>query len=319
MSALRILTVFLAGCGFLLLPDQFTTATESRAMKRDVPSLIFLKPEMHLTQGKPQDVNGGNGEIKLGDKGRSSTTRPTTSFPELHGRDGAPMMLVPAGEFIMGSDRGDEDEAPIHRVYLNAFYIDKFEVTNARFAKYVEAIQSEPPWGFSDKDTPVVHADRPVRWVSWMDAMGYCLWVGKRLPTEAEWEKAARGTDERVYPWGNDPPTPVHAVYGLKEGGAETVSVIGNHHMGQSPYGVQDLAGNLYEWVMDWYAEDFYSSFINSPAINPRGPSEGTAKVQRGGSYINTPYRLRSSFRTKGDPTEQDPNVGFRCAQSIPK
>lgn len=309
MGALRILTVCLACWGFLFLPDGFATAAESRA----------VKPETLLVQGKPQDLNGANGETKSGDKGKSSTNRSAVSFPELHGKDGAPMMLVPAGEFIMGSDRGDEDEAPVHRVYLNTFYIDKFEVTNARFAKYVEAIQSEPPWGFSDKETPVVHADRPVRWVSWMDAMGYCLWVGKRLPTEAEWEKAARGTDERLYPWGNDPPTPVHAVYGLKEGGAETVSVIGDHHMGQSPYGVQDLAGNLYEWVMDWYAEDFYSSFINNPAINPRGPSEGTAKVQRGGSYINTPYRLRSSFRTKGDPTEQDPNVGFRCAQGVPK
>lgn len=319
MGALRILAVFFAGWNFLFLPDQFSTATESRAVQPSVPSLIMQKPEMLLAQGKPQDFNGTNGETKPGDKGKSATNRSAGSFPELYGKDGAPMMLVPAGEFIMGSDRGDEDEAPVHRVYLNAFYIDKFEVTNARFAKYVEAIQSEPPWGFSDKETPVVHADRPVRWVSWMDAMGYCLWVGKRLPTEAEWEKAARGTDERVYPWGNDPPTPVHAVYGLKEGGAETVSVIGNHHMGQSPYGVQDLAGNLYEWVMDWYAEDFYSSFLNSPAINPRGPGEGTAKVQRGGSYINTPYRLRSSFRTKGDPTEQDPNVGFRCAQAIPK
>ena len=319
MTALRILTVFFAGWGFLFLPDQFAAATESRVVKPDVPALLFLKPETRLAQGKPQDLNGTNGETKPGDKGKPATNRPAGSFPEFYGKDGAPMLLVPAGEFIMGSDRGDEDEAPVHRVYLNAFYIDKFEVTNARFAKYVEAIQSEPPWGFSDKETPLVHADRPVRWVSWMDAVGYCLWVGKRLPTEAEWEKAARGTDERVYPWGNDPPTPVHAVYGLKEGGAEAVSVIGDHHMGQSPYGVQDLAGNLYEWVMDWYAEDFYSSFINSPAINPRGPSEGTAKVQRGGSYINTPYRLRSSFRTKGESSEQDPNVGFRCAQGVPK
>ncbi|HMS82483.1 MAG TPA: formylglycine-generating enzyme family protein [Nitrospira sp.] len=319
MTALRIFTLLLIGWGFLFLPDRFATAIERRGVKPDAPSRITPKPETLLTQGKPSDINGANGETKPGDKGKPATNRPPVSFPELHGKDGAPMMLVPSSEFIMGSDQGDEDEAPVHRVYLNAFYIDKFEVTNARFAKYVEAIQSEPPWGFSDKETPVVHADRPVRWVSWMDAMGYCLWVGKRLPTEAEWEKAARGTDERMYPWGNDPPTPVHAVYGLKEGGAETVSVIGNHHMGQSPYGVQDLAGNLYEWVMDWYAEDFYSSFINSPAINPRGPTEGTAKVQRGGSYINAPYRLRSSFRTKGDPTEQDPNVGFRCAQGIPK
>jgi formylglycine-generating enzyme required for sulfatase activity len=234
---------------------------------------------------------------------------------EIVGKDGAPMVLIPAGEFTMGSDKGDDDEQPIHKVFLDSFYIDKFEVTNARFAKFVEAIQSEPPWGFADKETPVVRPDQPVRWVNWMDAIGYCLWTGKRLPTEAEWEKAARGPDARVYPWGNDPPTPLHAVFGLKEG-SDTVSAIGNRDKGKSPYGVHDLAGNLYEWTTDWYDEEFYSK---NPAINPRGPSEGTAKVQRGGSYINGAYRLRSSFRTKGDPTEHDPNVGFRCAQDLPK
>ncbi|SPP64494.1 SUMF1/EgtB/PvdO family nonheme iron enzyme [Nitrospira lenta] len=250
----------------------------------------------------------------------SALPKPTAPLPpEIAGKDGAAMVLVTASEFTMGSDKGDDDESPVHRVYVDTFYLDKFEVTNGRFAKFVEAIQSEPPWGFSDKDTPVTHADRPVRWVSWMDAMGYCLWAGKRLPTEAEWEKAARGTDGRVYPWGNEVPTAAHAVFGLKEGGGETVSPIGNRDKGKSAYGAHDLAGNLYEWVMDWYAEDFYANFAKNPAINPRGPIEGTAKVQRGGSYINNPYRLRSSFRTKGDPTEQDPNVGFRCAQEVPK
>jgi len=246
------------------------------------------------------------------------TSKPpsTVQLPaEITGKDGIPMVLVPAGEFIMGSDKGDDDEQPIHRVFLDSFYMDKFEVTNGRFAKFVEAIQIEPPWGFADKETPVVHSDRPVRWVNWMEAMGYCLWAGKRLPSEAEWEKAARGTDGRIYPWGNDQPTAAHAVFGLKEG-ADTISLIGNRDKGKSPYGVHDLAGNLYEWVTDWYDEEFYTK---NPTINPRGPVEGTAKVQRGGSYINNPYRLRSSFRTKGDPTEHDPNVGFRCAQDAPK
>jgi formylglycine-generating enzyme len=224
------------------------------------------------------------------------------------------MVLVPGGEFTMGSGQGDDDEQPLHRVVLDSFYLDTFEVTNGRFAKFVEAIQSEPPWGFADQETPVVHADRPVRWVNWMEALGYCLWAGKRLPTEAEWEKAARGTDGRVYPWGNDPPTAAHAVFGLQEG-AETVSPIGNRDKGTSPYGVHDLAGNLYEWVTDWYDEEFYTQ---TPSSNPRGPGEGTAKVQRGGSYINQPYRLRAAFRTKGDPTEHDPHVGFRCAQDAP-
>jgi formylglycine-generating enzyme required for sulfatase activity len=224
------------------------------------------------------------------------------------------MVLVPAGEFTMGSDEGDDDEQPLHRVVLDSFYLDTFEVTNGRFAKFVAAIQSEPPWGFADQETPVIQAERPVRWVNWMEALGYCLWAGKRLPTEAEWEKAARGTDGRTYPWGNDPPTAAHAVFGLTEGD-ETVSPIGHRTLGSSPYGVHDLAGNLYEWVTDWYDEEFYT---RQPTRNPRGPGEGTTKVQRGGSYINGPYRLRAAFRTKGDPTEHDPHVGFRCAQDAP-
>ena len=224
------------------------------------------------------------------------------------------MVLVPVGEFTMGSEQGDTDEQPVHRVFLDSFYVDAFEVTNGRFAKFVAAIQSEPPWGFADQETPVLHAEQPVRWVNWLEATGYCLWAGKRLPTEAEWEKAARGTDGRIYPWGNEPPISAQAVFGLNEG-AETVSPIGNRELGRSPYGVHDLAGNLYEWVADWYDEAVYTT---NPTINPRGPVEGAAKVQRGGSYLNNPYRLRAAFRSKGDPTEHAPNVGFRCAQDAP-
>lgn len=280
-----------------------------------IPAPAPAKPRAPENEGKP------SGKAPSQANGGAASKPVVIPQPpaEITGKDGAPMVLVPAGEFVMGSDKGDDDEQPIHRAFLDSFYLDKFEVTNGRFAKFVEAVQIEPPWGFKDKDTPVTDADRPVRWVNWMDAMGYCLWAGKRLPTEAEWEKAARGADGRPYPWGSDLPTPAHAVFGLKEGGADTISPIGNRDKGKSPYGVHDLAGNLYEWVTDWYADDYYANFSKNPAINPRGPSEGTDKVQRGGSYINSPYRLRSSFRTKGDPTEQDPNVGFRCAQDAPK
>jgi formylglycine-generating enzyme required for sulfatase activity len=320
-QAIRIVLIA-AVLGWML--PYLALARDSRLVRQGpvpTPSARMAKSDSLTT---PQKSHAPDGESRSTDKakllGHGGAAHHPASFPhEIIGRDGAPMVLVPAGEFTMGSDKGDEDELPVHHAVLNAYYIDKFEVTNGRFAKFVEAIHSEPPWGFADKDTPVVHADRPVRWVNWMDAMGYCLWAGKRLPTEAEWEKAARGTDGRVYPWGNDLPTPVHAVYGLKEGGEETISIIGDRDKGQSPYGAHDLAGNLYEWVMDWYAEDYYLNFAGSPAMNPRGPAEGTAKVQRGGSYVNSPYRLRSSFRTKGDPTEQDPNVGFRCAQDVPK
>lgn len=310
--------------------SHFALAGDSRLARQEFVPADSTRMAKSGLLAAPHIVNalpGSDGEFRAGNKVKSVAnggaphhSGPSPHIPhEMIGKDGAPMVLVPAGEFAMGSDKGDEDEFPVHRVNLNAFYIDKFEVTNGRFAKFVDAIQSEPPWGFADKDTPVTSADRPVRWVSWMDAMGYCLWAGKRLPTEAEWEKAARGTDGRIYPWGNDQPTPVHAVYGLKEGGEETISEIGARDKGRSPYGAYDLAGNLYEWVMDWYAEDYYLNFAANPAVNPRGPIEGSVKVQRGGSYINSPYRLRSSFRTKGEPAEQDPNVGFRCAQDVPK
>jgi formylglycine-generating enzyme required for sulfatase activity len=259
---------------------------------------------------------------KSGEKPRRPAHRnpakPGAPLPQLPatitGQDGAPMVLVPAGEFTMGSDEGDDDEQPVHRVVLDSFYLDTFEVTNGRFAKFVAAIQSEPPWGFADQETPVVDAERPVRWVNWLEATGYCLWAGKRLPTEAEWEKAARGPEGRVYPWGNDPPTAAQAGFGLKEGD-ETVAPVGDHPQGRSLYGAQDLAGNLYEWVRDWYDDAFYAA---APTRNPRGPVVGTTKVQRGGSYINSPYRLRAAFRTKADPTEHDPHVGFRCAQDAP-
>jgi sulfatase modifying factor 1 len=305
----------------LPVPPQAPAVPKQHAQDAEMKPPV--KSPALLQEGKEQPPSVTPGPVKPPTKAthppNGNTPPKAATMPqppgEIVGKDGAPMVLIPVGEFTMGSDKGDDDEQPIHKVFLDSFYIDKFEVTNGRFAKFVEAIQSEPPWGFADKETPVIRPDQPVRWVNWMEAIGYCLWAGKRLPTEAEWEKAARGPDGRVYPWGNDTPTPAHAVFGLKEG-TDTVSAIGNRDKGKSPYGVHDLAGNLYEWTTDWYDEEFYSK---NPAINPKGPLEGTAKVQRGGSYINGAYRLRSSFRTKGDPTEHDPNVGFRCAEDVPK
>jgi len=177
----------------------------------------------------------------------------------------------------MGSEQGDDDEQPVHRVYLDRFYLDTLEVTNGRFAKFVAAIQSEPPWGFADHETPVLHAEQPMRWVTWLEATGYCLWAGKRLPTEAEWEKAARGTDGRTYPWGNDPPTAAHAVFGLTEG-AETVSPIGNREPGSSPYGVHDLAGNLYEMGERLVRRRIlHAECVEQSAWTGRGHGEGAA------------------------------------------
>jgi formylglycine-generating enzyme required for sulfatase activity len=227
---LMIPAVFIIVLLGLFLESGLTEANESRATKLEpADSSTSVKRRVsHDEETKPAEKTKPLTDNQVVHKSTLPHLLPT----KITGKDGAPMVLVPAGEFTMGSDNGDEDESPIHRVYLNAFYVDKFEVTIGRFARFVDAIQSEPPWGFADKVTPITHADRPVRWVNWMDAMSYCLWAGKRLPTEAEWEKAARGTDGRLYPWGNDPPTSAHAVFGLNEGDAETVSSIGNRKKG---------------------------------------------------------------------------------------
>ena len=229
------------------------------------------------------------------------------------------LVVIPEGWFWMGSNDHYPWEKPRHRVWLDTFAIATTAVTRFDYAMFLADTGHAEPAGW--RAPQFGRENQPVVGVNWFAAVRYCEWLSSirrerfRLPTEAEWEKAARGPDGRVYPWGNDSPTPAHAVFGLKEG-VDTVAPVGNRDKGKSPYGVHDMAGNLYEWTMDWYDEEFYK---NIPAINPRGPSQGTTKAQRGGSYTNSPYRLRSTFRTKGDPTEHEPNVGFRCAQDIPQ
>lgn len=223
-----------------------------------------------------------------------------------------PMALVPAGEFTMGSNLG-EDEKPAHRVYLDAFYMDKYHVTVGQYAKYLEATGMEAPPDWDIMSQPR-HQKRPVVNVSWFDADKYCKWAGKRLPTEAEWEKAARGTDERLYPWGNDPPTRLHANFGKKSWEDHMALVpVGMFEMGKSPYGIYDLAGNAWEWVNDWYDHDYYKK---SPAKNPQGPATGKSKVVRGGNWLYVSEFMRSSFRFNAEPSRRQFGYGFRCAKT---
>jgi formylglycine-generating enzyme required for sulfatase activity len=222
------------------------------------------------------------------------------------------MALVPAGEFTMGSTL-KADEKPVHRVYLDAFSMDKYHVTVGQYAKYLEATGAEvpPEWEFMNEP---LHQKRPVVNVSWSDAATYCKWAGKRLPTEAEWEKAARGTDGRLYPWGNEAPTRLHANFGKKEWASHMALVpVGMFEMGKSPYGIYDLAGNAWEWVNDWYDHDYYKK---SPTKNPQGPSTGKSKVVRGGNWLYVQEFLRSSFRFNADPSGRQFGYGFRCAKT---
>jgi formylglycine-generating enzyme required for sulfatase activity len=218
------------------------------------------------------------------------------------------MVYVPAGEFEMGSTEGRDDEQPVHTVMLDGFWIDQTEVTNAQYALCVaEGACRESAYAH---DGSYNGENYPVVGVSWQDAANYCAWVGGRLPTEAEWEKAARGTDGRTYPWGNSAQDCYKANYGLCIGWR--TAAVGSYPAGASPYGALDMLGNVWEWVADWYDADYYS---RSPVHNPQGPDSGTLRVLRGRSFSRGARQaLRCAFRGELRPHLRQYNVGFRCA-----
>lgn len=250
-----------------------------------------------------------------------SETREPTRDREITGKDGAPMVLVPAREFMMGSRQDDKsaenDERPAHSVYLDAYYIDQYEVTTTRYATFFRATNRRQPTYWSEQLLQQ-HGNKPVVGVDWNDASAYCAWAGKRLPTEAEWEKAARGTDQRPYPWGNATPNKTLANFerGFDFKDYGVLTDVGSFEEGKSPYGAYDMAGNVWEWVSDWYDEHYYSK---SPARNPKGPSSGEYRVIRGGSWSDGPVLVRSAYRSRITPTNRLVYLGFRCAQDIPK
>ncbi|MDF0652224.1 MAG: hypothetical protein CV081_04020 [Nitrospira sp. LK265] len=233
----------------------------------------------------------------------------------------APMVLVPAGEFIMGARQDDtmaaKDERTAHTVHLDAFHIDQYEVTTARYVRFLQETKRNAPKYWSDQ-IPQRYGNKPVIGVDWNDATAYCVWAGRRLPTEAEWEKAARGTDQRLYPWGNEDPSQQRANFDhcCDFNAYEVLSDVGSFEGEKSPYGVSDMAGNVWEWVADWYDEGYYA---RSSEHNPTGPSSGEKRVLRGGAWDSTPAYVRSADRLKLSPTFRHDNIGFRCAQDAPK
>jgi formylglycine-generating enzyme required for sulfatase activity len=264
------------------------------------------------------------------------------------------MALVPAGEFWMGTNLEAaigavdectsagvapsactalvEREMPRHRVRLDAYLIDRHEVTTAQFERFVAAtghvttaeregagwvsryVEGEwrwtavpaASWRAPDGPGTLAPDDHPVTQVSWDDAWAYCRWAGKRLPTEAEWEKAARGTDGRPYPWGDRWDQAL-------AGGGRSVGPrpVGALPATASPFQVQDMIGNAAEWVTDWFDKDYYQV---SPASNPPGPASGQYRVLRGGSWSHSRFHLRVTHRGRETPDSRDNRVGFRCA-----
>ncbi len=232
------------------------------------------------------------------------------------GQDGAPMLLIPAGEFLMGSPKGEglSDERPQHQVRIGAFYMDAHEVTVVQYEKFLDATGHILP-EFWPYDETRDYADRPVVGVDWGGAKAYCEWTGKRLPTEAEWEYAARGNDGRRYPWGEAKPTAEKANVGRSwsyKFYKDRLEPVGSHAGAASPFGIHDMAGNVWEWVADWYDAKYYAQ---SPGENPPGPRDGTKRVLRGGSWNFAGKYSRTASRLRYEPRHRAADIGFRCAR----
>jgi formylglycine-generating enzyme required for sulfatase activity len=232
------------------------------------------------------------------------------------------MVLVPAGEFIMGSNDGQRDEQPVHSVYVDEYWIDKTEVTNGQYAACVDAGGCDPPSDSSSNIRDKYYGNPdfdsyPVMYVSWIDAHTFCTWREARLPTEAEWEKAARGQDGRTYPWGEGISCS-QANYSAGEGGCVgDTSAVGSYPDGASPYGTLDMVGNVWEWVADWYDEDYYA---RSPYSNPQGPEDAppppNGRVVRGGSATDPWFVVNTTYRSVHGPQHGANEIGFRCVRS---
>jgi formylglycine-generating enzyme required for sulfatase activity len=273
-------------------------------------------------------------------------------LPAFGAESAVDMALIPAGEYRMGTSEGSDglaDEHPERLVFLHPFFLDRFEVTNQDYAAFVQSTGHRPPTNNSPDSTiwngavpPQPIARHPVVNVSWEDAVAYCRWSGKRLPTEAEWEKAARGTDGRRYPWGNDWSwTKANSAsywanrtiefqsgadweaFWIKGDGArlarehgingEVLTLpVGSFPDAVSPYGIHDLAGNAAEWVQDWYDPNYYRS---APLTDPTGPERGAIKSMRGGSWLKPAISLRTSDRDWGTMDSRPSGTGFRCAK----
>jgi formylglycine-generating enzyme required for sulfatase activity len=216
-----------------------------------------------------------------------------------------PLVYVPAGCFIMGNNE-NYNERPAHEVCLSAFWIGQMEVTNAQYAQCVEDGNCERPSGNVSQYSDPAYADYPVVAVTWQNALNFARWFGGSLPTEAQWEYAARGPMSYVYPWGNARPNDIRANFGVSG-----LMPADSHHEGASWVGALNMAGNAFEWVFDWYDFQYYA-VPEANSTNPTGPQDGLERVIRGGSCSDDEWHIRSAYRGYLTPNSVDPRIGFR-------
>ena len=254
-----------------------------------------------------------------------------TAGTTVTGEDGATLVFVPEGDFIMGAAANDlfaecqnlrsdcrhewfTNVEPQRTVTLGAFWIDQTEATNKMYKACVDAGKCTPPFQSNSYTRRNYfgnpkYDEYPVIYIAWEQADAYCTWAGRRLPTEAEWEKAARGTDGRFFPWGNNEPNKKLLNYGLNVGDTTPVK---KYPDGVSPYGAYDMGGNVWEWVSDWYGTAYYKT---APSTNPMGPDAGTDKVSRGSAWIFYDFDVLITDRYGNYPKTTNNVIGFRCAR----
>lgn len=272
--------------------------------------------------GKPSSCPGdfvASGEFCACPAGKTLTSTTDASCDRVSVPSG--MVHVPAGSFRMGSETGEDDEKPVHEVHVSGFFIDTYEVTVSEYVACVRAGGCSEPKETHEDDSYLNYGTpgrgkHPINGVDWNQAVAYCGWAKKRLPTEAEWEKAARGADGREYPWGNEAVSCRYAVMrdDLVGCGKDRTWEVGSKPAGVSPYGAHDMAGNVSEWVSDWYGEGDYAS---APARDPEGPARGYSRAFRGGSHGSYRSFLRSARRSYFMPDYANSNLGFRCVRSL--
>jgi formylglycine-generating enzyme required for sulfatase activity len=231
------------------------------------------------------------------------------------GDEGREMVQIPEGPFTMGSNDGDPDEAPEHQVFLKGFFLDRKEVTQAEYMRFAKMTKRSIPRieVFEDDQSKLLQPEFAAMSVSWDDAAAYCKWAGKRLPTEAEWEKAGRGEGKKKYPWGDKFAVNAANVDG-SEDGYKYLAPPGSFETGRSPYGLYDMTGNVAEWVVDSYDEGYYKK---SPYRDPKGPDNADLKVVRGGSWRETEQNARISKRFAAKHWRADITIGIRCAADL--